>query len=133
MRDPEIEEYVLYIQQPNISVKKKEGFTLLEVLLSIAIIGSLLVTLLYSLNYHLGIADRHTVITVATGLAKGKMYEAEKKLSSGRGYFEEPFRDFSFETRIMDSSYPGMKAIEVVVSNGYETIRLNKLIENKNE
>lgn len=133
MRGSEIKGYLLYMQQPEFCVHKKEGFTLLEVLLSIAIIGGLLVTLLYSINYHLGIADRHTVITVATSLAKAKLYEAEKKLSSGRGYFEEPFKDFTFETRIMDSPYPGMKEIEVVVSNGDETIQLNKLIENKNE
>lgn len=117
----------------DIAMHKREGFTLLEVLLSVAIIGGLLVTLLYSLNYHLEIADRHRVITVATSLARGKIYEAEKVRSSGRGYFTEPYKDFFFETRIMNSSYPGMKTIEVIVTHGDETIRLNKLVEDRNE
>lgn len=133
MKDTEIKGHSLLMLRSDIAMHKREGFTLLEVLLSVAIIGGLLVTLLYSLNYHLEIADRHRVITVATSLARGKIYEAEKVRSSGRGYFTEPYKDFFFETRIMNSSYPGMKTIEVIVTHGDETIRLNKLVEDRNE
>ena len=49
------------------------GFTLLEIMIAVAIIGGLLVSLIYSLNYHLGIAERHEFATVASLLAKDKL------------------------------------------------------------
>ena len=58
-------------------ILSKKGFTLLEVLIALAIVGGLLVTLIYSLNYHLGLVERQEIITVATLLAKGKMIDLE--------------------------------------------------------
>jgi prepilin-type N-terminal cleavage/methylation domain-containing protein len=49
---------------------RRDGFTLLEVLIAIAIVGSLLVTLIYTLNYHLGLAERQKTITIATLLRR---------------------------------------------------------------
>jgi prepilin-type N-terminal cleavage/methylation domain-containing protein len=60
---------------------QKTGFTLLEVMISLAIAAGLIIILLYTLNYHLGIAERQETITVATHLAKVKMFEMEKNLS----------------------------------------------------
>ena len=45
---------------------RDNGFTLLEILIALAIVGGLLVTVIASLNYHLGIVERHETITVAT-------------------------------------------------------------------
>ena len=56
----------------------ERGFTLLEVLIALAIVGGLLVTLIYTLNYHLGLVERQETITVATLLAKNKMTDMEK-------------------------------------------------------
>lgn len=104
------------------------GFTLLEVMISLAIVGGLLVTLIYSLNYHLGIADRHRTVTVSTGLAKEKMYDMEKTPVAGKGRFAEPYAAFSYETNVRDSSFPGMSEISVVVTDGKESISLSELI-----
>src|SRR5208337_2336842 len=54
------------------------GFTLLEIMIAVAVIGGLLVSLISSLNYHLGIAERHEFVTVASLLAKDKLAEVEK-------------------------------------------------------
>jgi len=43
-------------------------------MISLAIVGGLLVTLIYALNYHLGIAERHRSVTISTALASEKMY-----------------------------------------------------------
>jgi prepilin-type N-terminal cleavage/methylation domain-containing protein len=40
----------------------QKGFTLLEVMISLAIVGGLLLTMIYSLNYHLGVAERQIVV-----------------------------------------------------------------------
>lgn len=106
----------------------RKGFTLLEVMISLAIVGGLLVTLIYTLNYHLGIADRHRVITISTSLAKGKIYEMEANPVELKGRFPEPYSGFSYETKVMDSSFPGMSEIRVLVSNGREKIILSELI-----
>lgn len=104
------------------------GFTLLEVMISLAIVGGLLVTLIYSLNYHLGIAEGHRTVTVSTGLAKEKMYDMERNPVAGKGRFPEPYAGFSYETSIRNSSFPGMSEISVVVTDGKESITLSELI-----
>jgi general secretion pathway protein I len=111
----------------------KSGFTLLEVLISLAIVGGLLVTLLYTLNYHLGIADRHEIITQALFLAKGKMYALEKSPIKSKGSFQEPYNDFSYETTVKSSSYPGMIEIGASVRREKEEVRLGKLIKGRFE
>ncbi len=98
-------------------------------MISLAIVGGLLVTLIYTLNYHLGIADRHRIITVLTGLAKEKMYEIEKTPRAGKGQFPEPNDSFSYETTVKDSaSYPGMSELSVTVSDGKERVALSELV-----
>jgi len=106
----------------------KGGFTLLEVMISLAIIGGLLVTLIYSLNYHLGIAVRHRTLTVCTALAREKMYFMENTPSAGKGQFSEPYEGFSYETNIKDSAFPGMSEISVTVTDGKEQIKLAELV-----
>lgn len=107
----------------------KTGFTLLEVMISLAIVGGLLVTLIYTLNYHLGIAERHGIITTATNLAKEKIYEMEQSPAESKGFFPEPYSDFSYETSVKDSSFYGMSEIAVTVRNGKEDIILSELIQ----
>ena len=109
-------------------VAPDRGFTLLEVMISLAIVGGLLVTLLYTLNYHLGIADRHLVVTISMDLAKEKMYEMEKTPIVKKGTFPEPYSNYSYETSVRDSLMPGMSEIWVVVGNGKEKVMLSELI-----
>ncbi len=104
------------------------GFTLLEVMISLAIVGGLLVTLIYTLNYHLGIAEQHRETTIAVSLAKEKMYAMELKPLNEKGTFPEPNAGFSYETRIKDSSFPAMAQISVTVSGAKEDVTLSELI-----
>ncbi len=107
----------------------ENGFTLLEVMISLAIVGGLLVTLIYSLNYHLDIAGRHRTVTVCTSLAKEKMYSMEKTPAAGKGQFPEPYSGISYETNVKDSSsFPGMSEISITVTEGKEQIKLSELI-----
>lgn len=108
--------------------RARSGFTLIEVMISLAVIGGLLVTLLYTLNTHLSVAGRHVTITVATMLAKGKLAEMEKGPASLHGNFPEPHADYSFETTFKDSAFPGLAEISVTVKNGPEQVNLSGLI-----
>lgn len=108
-----------------------KGFTLLEIMIALAIIGGLLITLLYSLNYHLGIAERHETITIATMLAKNKLLELEKTPASAKGDFPSPYSAYHYSSEITESPYPGIAEVRVTVENGKEIVRLTEFIEKK--
>jgi general secretion pathway protein I len=110
---------------------KDKGFTLLEVMVSLAIVGGLLVTLIYSLNYHLGIAGRHEFITTATLLARDKMAESEKTPAQTRGTFPDPFSSYHYNVGIKDSPYPGISEMDVTVERNGEKVELSELVAKK--
>ncbi len=107
----------------------RSGFTLLEVMVSLAIIGGLLVTLISSLNYHMDIAGKHEFVTVASTLARNKLREIEGQSSAAKGKFAEPFSAYSFSTEVKDSDYPGISVLAVVVSRGNEEVRFTEMVE----
>lgn len=106
----------------------RRGFTLLEVMISLAIVGGLLVTLLYTLNYHLGIAARHEAATVATMLGREKLIEVRKKPGSSEGTFEEPFTSYSYKAEVKSSPFPGIAEISVTVTGSGEKVLLREFI-----
>ena len=110
-------------------MKYREGFTLLEIMISLAIIGGLLVTVLYSLNYHLGIAQRHEFVTVASLLAMDKLAEIEKKSGDLNGEFPAPYNGYRYSAGIKASAYPGISEISVLVKKGPDEVRFTELIE----
>src|SRR5208283_1820754 len=109
------------------------GFTLLEIMVSLAIIGGLLVTVLYSLNYHLGIAEKHEFLTVATMLAKNKMLEIEISPRAGKGAFPDPYSAYNYETGMKNSSFPGLAEMWVTVSKDKEHVKVTELREATNK
>jgi general secretion pathway protein I len=108
-----------------------EGFTLLEIMIALAIIGGLLITLLYSLNYHLGIAERQETLTIATMLAKNKLHDIEVSPAAANGDFPPPYSAYHYAAEITPSPYPGISEIVVTVVNGKESVKFNELIEKK--
>ena len=111
------------------SLTGKSGFTLLEIMLSLAILGGLLVTVLYTLNYHLGIAGKHEFITIATMLSKNKLSEAEQNPVDREGEFPDPYSGYHFRTVLKESDYPGLSKITVSVFRGNEDVSMSQLVE----
>jgi len=109
-------------------ISRRSGFTLLEVLISLAIIGSLLVTLIYTVNYQLGLVERQEAITVATLLAKKKMHDLEQNPESSKGKFETPYEAYAYETSVKESPYTGISEIVVTVKAGREEVKLNEFV-----
>jgi general secretion pathway protein I len=112
----------------NSQLSQKVGFTLLEILIALAIVGSLLITLIYTLNYHLGLIERQGIVTAATLLAKNKLIEMEKNPEEGKGTFESPYKDYTYETYVKDSPYIGISEIAVLVRAGKEEVKLNEFV-----
>jgi len=107
------------------------GFTLIEVMISLAITAGLIITLLYTVNHHLGLADRQEVLTTATSLARMKIQEMEKNPSTAKGNFNEPFSGYYYETVVRESTFPSMAEISVTVWSEGERVRLSELVSNK--
>jgi general secretion pathway protein I len=108
--------------------RRNRGFTLLEVLIALAVIGALLVTLIYTLNYHLSLVARQETMTVATLLAKNKMAALAKSPEENKGFFDSPYDRYSYETFVKDSPYRGIAEIAVVVRLGNDEVTLNEFV-----
>ena len=107
---------------------RKRGFTLIEVMISLAIVGGLLITLIYTLSYILGITDRQFTVTNITNLAKEKIEELEVNPQEIKGRFPEPYDMLNYETKVKDSPFKGMSEIIVVVGDEKQSLTLSELI-----
>lgn len=65
----------------------KGGFTLLEIMIALAIIGIALTTILYTVNYQADVAYENTVTTQMYMLAKEQITEMERKPQNSSGAF----------------------------------------------
>ena len=98
-------------------------------MVALAIVGGLLITLIYTLNYHLGIAERHESLTIALLLARDKMEEMEKEPANTEGDFPDPNSAFHYQTKMSDSRFPDFSEIYVRVTFGREVFELRELME----
>jgi prepilin-type N-terminal cleavage/methylation domain-containing protein len=105
-----------------------QGFTLLEVMVSLAIVGGLLMTLIYTLNYNLGITEKLFAVTNMTNLAKEKLKEMETKPRETEGNFPAPYEALNYETKVRDSAFPEIMEIAVTVGDGKTRVMLSELI-----
>ena len=107
-------------------MERARGFTLLEVMIAMAIIAIALVAVLGSQSQSLDLASEAKFKTTAALLAQGKMAEIETEsmegLSSDSGDFGEDFPDYHWEYTVGDLSLAGaeealdfLKQIDLVV------------------
>ena len=106
----------------------QQGFTLLEVMVSLAIVGGLLMTVLYTLNYNLGITEKFFAVTNMTNLAKEKLEEMETEPRETEGHFPTPYEALNYETKVRDSAFPEIMEIAVTVGDGKTRVMLSELI-----
>ncbi len=97
-----------------------EGFTLLEVMIAVAILAGVIVTVITSLNYHIGVVERNKDITIATLLAREKLEEIRINgiKETQKGDFTPRFDRFSWKYNREDHDFPGIKKVYLTVSWG---------------
>jgi len=90
--------------------KDKNGFTLLEVMVSLAIVAVVLVSLLISQSQSVSLQDEIKFNTTAILLAQRKISEIEleeaNNLNSDDGDFGDDFPDYSWAVIVQDLSLP---------------------------
>jgi len=110
------------------------GFSLLETMIALAIIGIALVTLLGLGNRSINISGRLQKITQATLLAQEKMTETELTSQAGNldlqneeGGFDVPFEIYRWRTDFEETPLAAVRMVTVTVLWGDEN--KNELVE----
>ena len=104
-----------------------EGFSLLEVMIALAIASIALVSLLSLGTRSIGVHERLQRMTQATLLAQHKMAETEVSVQSGnrgfdaeKGSFAKPFEMYNWRLDYSDTLLPSVKMVTVTVVWGDE-------------
>lgn len=109
----------------------RSGFTLIEVIVALAIVSGALITVIYTVNFHLSLLQRHETITTAVMLGNEKIRDVTELEAVRSGTFPKPYEDYSFDMVIEDSLFEGVKIVKLSVTKDNETIHLNRFIEKK--
>ena len=111
-------------------MRKSDGFTLLEVLIAIAIVGTLLVAIIDMVNYHLSVVDRYQTLSIATMLGREKLHELETapEKNQEKGSFPKPYQDYSYETSIVNGPLPFLNELDLKVWKGRDETMLKMFV-----
>jgi len=106
---------------------QRGGFTLLEIMIALAIVSIAMVSLLSLANRSIGVHDRLQRITAATLLAQRKMAETELSARHGtlqgaeeQGEFEDPYAAYRWQIAYADTPLPSVQMVTVKVLWGDE-------------
>jgi len=94
------------------------GFTLLEVMVALAIMAAVILTLLGSVNYHLGIIANERDSTILTLLARNRMAELEQAPAKGEGTFAPFHPELSWKADLLPADLPVLQKLVVSVKRG---------------
>ena len=107
--------------------RKGSGFTLLEIMIALAIVGIAMVSLLGLANRSIQVQDRLQRITEATFLAQHLMAETEVKANNGEltkteshGVFSDPNESFRWRITYNETPLPSVQMVTVTVFWGDE-------------
>lgn len=95
-----------------------KGFTLLEVMIALAIAAGVLLTVISSLNYHLSIVGQDAAETSAALVGRAKLDDPEfAKVSDSKGTFAPEHPELKWEREVSEvPELPGAKRITLTVS-----------------
>jgi general secretion pathway protein I len=109
------------------SLRRQKGFTLLEVMIAVVIVGTAFVACLSLANQCIHTQIRVEHITTATMLAKHKMSELEAQArnsaatdSEPSGTYEEPYSIYVWEVEYLPTPLDSVEQVRVSVRWGAE-------------
>ena len=104
------------------------GFTLLEIMIAIAIIGITLSVILHTVNYHADILYDNTITTQMYQLAKEKMYALEKVPANTKGSLND---NFTFQNTVSVAGESNIMELKTVVRGYDKAVTLTELMIKK--
>jgi general secretion pathway protein I len=113
----------------------RQGFTLLEVMIAMAILATVLVTVFHSQSQSIAMANESRTMTTLALLAQSRMAEMEgqQDLSTGQtsGTFGDDYPNYSWSAAITQPPGPGssyLRKIEIAVVHNYYPKRPYRVI-----
>ena len=98
-------------------MKFEPGFTLLEVMIALAIMAGVILTVISSFNYHLSMVERDRQETMAVLLGRAKMDDPDfKPGEGGKGTFAPDRPEIAWEVDMKPTDYPGVNRVVLTVS-----------------
>ena len=97
----------------------ERGFTLLEVMIALAIMAGVVFTVIGAVNYHLAIVERDRQETVAVLLARQKLAELEEKKDipeKSEGTFAPARPEFAWEMTAAPTELAALRRMTLTVS-----------------
>jgi len=104
---------------------QKQGFTLLEIMIALAIIGITVTVILHTVNYHADVMYENTVTTRMYLMAKEKMYELEEIQKDSSGTIENT--GFKYENKVLDAGDSGIVRLKTVIRGDDKKVTLTGL------
>ena len=108
---------------------KGNGFSLLEVMIALAIIGITLAVVIHTVNVHANLMFENTLTTRMFQLAKEKIYEMETNPQGSRGNISST--DFQYENIVLETEDSDIVELKTVVRGHGKEVRLSELIVKK--
>ncbi len=106
--------------------QKRDGFTLLEIMIALAIIGMALTIIIHTVNYHAGIMYDNTLTTQMVQIAKEKLNELESAPRNQKG--DIGTTGLSFENIVSPLQDTDVVKLTTVVKGQGREIVFTKLI-----
>ena len=107
--------------------RNRKGFTLLEVMMAMAILAITLVAVFQSQSQSISMATEVRFLTTASLLAQGKMAEIDKmeprEIISTSGDFEEEFADYAWRVEVTDTAFEFLKKITLIITHNKMVVR----------
>jgi len=104
-----------------VKANSSSGFTLLEVMIAMAILAIALVAVFQSQSQSISMAGQARFATTASLLAQSKMAEVEMMkpadINADSGEFGNDFHDYSWKVDVTETQVENVKKIEVTVIN----------------
>ncbi len=107
------------------------GFTLLEVMIALAIIGIALTVILHTVNYHVDVMQENTLTTMMYQTAKEKMYDLKKTLINSKGAVEST--QLTYENLVFKSNDFNIIELKTIVRGQDNEVSLNAFVIKKEE
>ncbi len=106
---------------------RRSGFTLLEIMIALAIVSIAMISLLSLANRSISVHDRLQRITSATLLAQHKMAETEVNARNStlagaetEGVFDSPYDEYRWRITFAETPLPSIRLVTVTVLWGDE-------------
>jgi prepilin-type N-terminal cleavage/methylation domain-containing protein len=108
--------------------RNRSGFTLLEIMIALAIIGIALTVIIHTVNYHATIMYENTLTTRMYQLAKEKIHELEESPQNSTGDIPKGLKYVSTVSPLEDSNFIVLK----ILVKGYgREVKLSEIIRKK--